>query len=145
VLHHTPNPKQAFFQLRRLVKPGGRITITVYSGYNKVYVQSTEMWRRLTTRLPLTWVYYLSHLAIPLYHVYRLPVIGLLGKGIWPISLHPDPQWRLLDTFDCYTPRYQSFHTHHEVYRWFQEAGLKDIAVLEPAVSLIGTVPESVS
>jgi SAM-dependent methyltransferase len=141
VLHHTPNPRQAFGQLLRLVKPGGKITITVYSGYNKVYVRSTELWRRLTTRLPLKWVYYLSHLAIPLYHGYRLPVIGLIGKAVWPISLHPDPQWRLLDTFDCYTPRYQSFHTPHEVYRWFQEAGLKDIAVLEPAISFIGTVP----
>jgi SAM-dependent methyltransferase len=141
VLHHTPNPRQAFVQLLRLVKPGGKITITVYSGYNRVYVRSTEMWRRLTTRLPLKWVYYLSHLAIPLAHVYRLPVIGLCGKAIWPISLHPDPHWRLLDTFDCYTPRYQSFHTHHEVYRWFQDAGLKDIAVLEPAISFIGTVP----
>lgn len=141
VLHHTPNPRATFEGLLPLCKPGGKITITVYSAYNKIYVTSTRLWRRLTTKLPSRWVYYLSHLAIPLYPCYQLPGVGWLAKGLWPISLHSDPEWRLLDTFDCYTPAYQSYHTHWEVFQWFRGAGLSDIAVLEPAISFIGTRP----
>lgn len=69
----------------------------------------------------------------------RLPVVRLGGRALWPISLHPNPQWRLLDKFDSYTPRYQFFRTHPEVYRWFRKAELEDIVVLEPGVSFIGT------
>jgi len=139
VLHHTPDPPASFAALVPLLKPGGTISITVYSRYNKIYVASTTWWRRLTTRLPRPWVYALSHLAIPLYHLYRLPLIGAVGKAVWPISLEPDPVWRVLDTFDCYTPTYQFYYTHPEVYRWFQAAGLTDIGVLESAISFIGT------
>lgn len=143
VLHHAPDPQGTFQRLLSLLKPGGKISITVYSAYNTVYVASTTLWRRLTTQLPRRLVYYLSHLAIPLYYLYKIPVLGLIGKAVWPISLHPDPEWRLLDTFDCYTPKYQFSYTHYEVYRWFQEAGLREIAVLEPGISFIGTLEES--
>ncbi len=138
VLHHTPDPRGAFEGLLPFLKPGGKISITLYSKYNRVYVASTNAWRRLTTRLPNKAVYGLSHLSIPLYHLYRIPVLGFLGKAFWPICMHPDPEWRLLDTFDCYSPKYQNFYDHPEVYRWFREAGLQDIAVLEPAISYIG-------
>jgi SAM-dependent methyltransferase len=141
VLHHTPDARATFHGLVGLLKPGGKISITLYSGYNKVYVTSTNLWRRLTTRMPKRLVYALSHWAIPAYYLYRVPVLGLLGRALVPISHHPDPEWRLLDTFDCYTPRYQSFHTHYEVFGWMREAGLTDIAVLEPGISFIGTRP----
>lgn len=141
VLHHTPDPRGTFANLVPFLKPGGKISITVYSAYNKIYVSSTTFWRQMTTRLPPRLVYYLSHLAIPLYYLYKIPVLGLLGKALLPISMHPDPEWRLLDTFDCYTPRYQFYYTHPEVYRWFRESGLVEIAVLEPGISFIGTRP----
>jgi SAM-dependent methyltransferase len=141
VLHHTPNPRSTFEGLLPYVKPGGLISITLYSGYNRVYVASTNAWRVVTTRLPPKLVYYLSHLAIPAYFVYKIPVLGLIGKAIWPISLHPDPEWRVLDTLDCYTPKYQAFYAHPEVFRWFKDAGLEEIEVLEPGISFIGRAP----
>lgn len=139
VLHHTPDPRQTFNALLPYLKPGGKISITLYSGYNRVYVASTNFWRRFTTRLPKQWVYYLSHLAVPFYYLYRIPVLGLFGKALWPICMDPDPEWRVLDTFDCYTPRYQYFYTHPQAYQWFREAGLINIGVLEPGISFIGT------
>lgn len=145
VLHHTPDPHQSFRALLPLLKPGGRISITLYSRYNKVYVTSTTLWRHLTTRLPSRLVYYASHLVVPLYYLHRVPLLGHAAKAVWPISLDPDPEWRVLDTFDCYTPRYQFFYTHPEVYRWFRDAGLTDIAVLEPGISFIGTRPPAPS
>lgn len=145
VLHHTPDPPGVFKKLIPLLKPGGKITVTLYSAYNKIYVASSNTWRRVTTRLPRKLVYYMSHLAIPLYYLYKIPVLGLIGKALWPISLHRDSQWRLLDTFDCYTPRYQFYYTHPEVYRWFREAGLEQITVLEPGISFIGSRPVDTS
>ena len=145
VLHHAPDPRRTFEGLVSLLRPGGKISITVYSGHNKVYVYSTNLWRRLTTKLPERLVYMACHLAIPLYYIYRIPILGKVGSAFWPISLHPDAEWRVLDTFDCYTPEYQFYHTHFEVYRWFLEAGLTEIAVLEPGVSFIGTRPLDVA
>src|SRR5947199_259139 len=78
--------------------PGGKISITLYAAYNRIYVASSDLWRKVTTRLSPKIVYYMSHLAIPIYHLYRIPVVGNIGKALWPISLHPDPEWRLLDT-----------------------------------------------
>lgn len=141
VLHHTPSPKAGFLNLVRLLKPGGKISVTLYAGYNKVYIRSAEWWRRLTTKLPMRVALWLSYLAVPLYYFYRIPGVGLVGQLIFPISMHPKPAWRVLDTLDCYTPRYQSYHTHAEVFRWFEEAGLTNIKVLEPGVSLIATKP----
>lgn len=137
VLHHTPDPKAAFQRLVRFLKPGGKISVTLYSGYNKPYVISTTFWRRLMARIPPKFIYYLSHIAIPLYYFNKLPVIGKVLQGIFPISMHPNKEWRVLDTLDCYTPMFQSYHTHFEVFRWFKEVGLKDVAVLEPGISLI--------
>jgi hypothetical protein len=68
-------------------------------------------------------------------------VLGLGFQALWPISMHRDRQWRVLDTFDCYSPRYQSYHTHPEVFDWFAAAGLTDVAVLKPGISFIGRRP----
>ena len=57
----------------------------------------------------------------------------LLISGLW--------RWRVLDTFDWYSPRYQSWHTHHEVFGWFKENGLEQVEVLAPSVSQIGVKP----
>ena len=141
VLHHTPDPQGTFNGLMPFLKPGGSMSITLYSKYNRIYVTSTNLWRVLTTRLPNRLVYGMSHLAIPIYYLYRIPFFGFFGKAFWPISMHPDPEWRLLDTFDCYSPKYQNFYDHPEVYAWFRDAGLEKIAVLVPAISFIGTKP----
>lgn len=139
VLHHTPDPRRAFLGLVKLLRKGGKISATLYSGYNKVYVRSTNFWRRILTRLPTPVLYRLSHLAIPYYYLCRLPLLGLAFQAVFPISMHPDREWRVLDTLDCYSPTYQSYHTHYEVFAWFREAGLTEIGILEPGISLIGT------
>lgn len=139
VLHHTPDPRRAFLELVRLLKKGGKISVTLYSAYNKVYVHSTNFWRRILRRLPVPMLYRFSHLAIPYYYLCRVPLFGLVFQGFFPISMHPDWECRVLDTFDCYSPTYQSYHTHHEVFGWFKKAGLTEVTVLEPGVSFIGT------
>jgi SAM-dependent methyltransferase len=138
VLHHTPNCRKAFEQLPYYAKPAGLVAITVYTDRNKYYVAATNFWRRWTPKLPKRLLYALCHVAGPLYYVYRIPGLRQLGMGIFPINMDPRWKWRVLDTFDCYSPTYQSFHSYPEVFEWFETAGLRDIRVIEPAVTVIG-------
>jgi SAM-dependent methyltransferase len=138
VLHHTPDPRRAFACLAPLVKPGGSLSVTVYDAGNKVYVMNTRFWRRFTTRLPRRLLHALSYAAGPLYYVWTLPGLGWLFRSLAFISLERDWRWRVLDTFDWYSPRYMSFHTHHEVFGWFKDHGFSNVEVLAPGVSQIG-------
>jgi SAM-dependent methyltransferase len=141
VLHHTPNPRRAFACLPRVLKPGGALSVTVYDAGNKVYVMNSRFWRRFTTRLPRRWLHALSFAAVPLYYLWTLPLVGWLLRSVAFISLERDWRWRVLDTFDWYSPRYQSWHTHHEVFGWYKENGLVDVEILAPSVSQIGRKP----
>ncbi len=141
VLHHTPDPRKAFLGLVKLLKPGGKIAITLYPAYNRAYVLATQFWRMFTTRLPRRLLYALAHVAVPLYYPYRIPGLYHLGCATFPICMHRSWRWRVLDTFDLYSPKYQSYHTHYEVFRWFEEASLERIRVREPGIGLIGQRP----
>lgn len=141
VLHHTPDCEKACREILRFVRPGGRACVWVYGqmgpwdGYARLY-------RRLTVRMPKRILHALCHVAIPWYYVCRLPLIGPLLWVLFPTSLHPKPAWRVLDTFDWYSPRYQSLHTFPEVYRWFRAEGFVDIHLLDVPVAVTGTRPQ---
>lgn len=129
VLHHTPDTRRAFLGLTRLLKPGGRITIWVYARRRFMY-NGSEILRPLTSRLPKPLLLSLCRVAVPLYHIHRIPALGVVSGAILPTSRDPDPAWRWLDTFDWYSPTYQWKHTHEEVRGWFAEAGLSEITSL---------------
>lgn len=126
VLHHTPNTRKAFMQLVPLLRPGGRIAIWVYSQRLRLLFGS-ELLRVLTPHLSKRLLLRLARIAVPLYRVHRLPRIGSYTALLLPTSLEADPEWRWLDTFDWYSPRYQWKHTYEEVESWFREADLVDI------------------
>lgn len=138
VLHHTPDARKAFQSLAGLLQPEGKISIFVYSSYNKAIVYVSAFWRFFTTRLPKRLLYYLSYISVPLYYLYKIPVIGSVGKMLFVIPMWKDWRWRVLDTFDWYSPKYQSKHTHWEVFRWFEESGFKNIKIYENEVTMMG-------
>jgi SAM-dependent methyltransferase len=142
VLHHTPDTKAAFDQLPRLLKPGGHIAIWVYTAGRAGYI-SSDIYRHVTTRLPKRVLYAMCRVAIPLHHVNKLPVIGAVTRRVLPISNHPDPEWRVLDTFDWYSPTYQWKHSQPEVRSWFESQGLVSLRPLSFPVSMEGTRPEA--
>jgi len=137
VLHHTPDTRAAFLRLVRLLKPGGHIAIWVYSRRLRRLV-GAEVLRVVTPRLPKELLLRLSRVAIPLYYVHRLPVIGRVTQIALPTSLEADSEWRWLDTFDWYSPTYQWKHTPDEVAGWFAEAGLEQVRQLSFPVSFHG-------
>ncbi len=148
VLHHTPDCERAFKGLMRFLKPGGTIAVWLYSGYNKWY-RFSDIYRKITHRMSPRTLLALCKIAIPMYHVHRglrlLPFIGRPLSGvlqhILPTNMQPNPEARVLDTFDWYSPKYQSKHTYEEVFRWLESCGLESLRVLEEPVSVQGRKP----
>ena len=145
VLHHTPDCERAFKVLPSLLKPGGTIAIWLYSGYNQWY-RCSDLYRKVTHRLPKETLLSLCRVASPLYYLHkglrRVPLVGRVASAavrfLLPTSLDPNVEVRVLDTFDWYSPKYQSKHTYEQVSRWFEACGLDSLRVLEKSVSLRG-------
>jgi len=148
VLHHTPDCEQAFKALPKLLKPGGRIAIWLYSSYNRWYRMS-DVYRRWTRRMAPEKLHRLCRIVVPLYGVHsvlkKIPLVGKAASSAlaWaiPMSHNKDATWRILDTFDWYSPFYQSKHTYEEVFRWFESCGLQDLRVIEQPIAVQGTRP----
>ena len=128
VLHHTPNTEKAFKVLVPLVKKGGEIAIWVYSNEGiamKIYNSISNFYRIFTTRISQSILYRICHASIGLYYLQKIPVLGLFLRALIPSSPHPIKSWRVLDTFDWYSPKYQWKHTYKEVTKWFTDCGLE--------------------
>ena len=150
VLHHTPNCEMAFKLLPPLLKPGGQIAIWVYSAYNKYY-RFSDIYRKLTSRLPARWLHTLCQVAGPFYYIHcgvrRIPILGKPISGLMRILVpleQGDPDWdsRVLATFDWYSPKYQSKHTYEEVFTWFESCGLGDLHVSGQPIAVRGRKKE---
>jgi len=74
-----------------------------------------------------------------------VPIVGKPVAGVvhhvFPVNRHPDPEVRVLDTQDWYSPKYQSKHTYEQVFRWFESCGLEDLTVGDLAVGVRGRKP----
>ena len=137
VIHHTPSPENAFKRLAAVAKSGGTLAIFVYSQYNASHRFSDRI-RFLTTRLPARLMFWLTAVAVPLYYLYRVPILGHALRLLFPISMHANWRWRWLDTFDWYTPRYQWKCTYPQVYGWFRANGFSQIDIFEGAIRMCG-------
>lgn len=121
----------------------------LYSNQGSLSYRMSDLCRKLTTRLPQRLLYALCHFAGPLGAVDALlRRLGLtwLAKLLHlavPYSTHPRWHWRVLDTFDWYSPRYQSKHSKEELLAWFESEGLIHNRVLEVLVSVQGQRPEA--
>jgi SAM-dependent methyltransferase len=140
VLHHTPDPATAFQRVADKVKPGGQFAVYLYSDYGG-WCRASDLLRTVTTRLPAPLMLALSTAAVPLYFVYKVPVIGRLLQVAAPISMHPRWRWRWLDTFDWYTPKYQFKYLYPEICRWYRAAGFRDLEVFDGPIRMRGEKP----
>ncbi len=129
VLHHTPDTRKAFAAVVPFLRPGGDFAVFIYARGH--YHHFSDVWRRATTRMPARLLYGMTALAIPLYYVCRIPLVGLGLRLLFPMSQHPRPRWRWLDTFDWYSPKYQHKHTWPEVHGWFIGHGFEDIRLYQ--------------
>jgi SAM-dependent methyltransferase len=142
VIDHTPDPRATFLALARLLKPGGRIVVWVYPRERRAIEWIMNLERSISTRLPLRLLEQLCRIAAPLgglkrrLMASRWRVVERLGVALHlvtiGVSMHPDAEVRVCDTFDWYAPKYLSRHTFDEVASWFTEAGLVDLVDQSP-------------
>ncbi len=138
VLHHTPAPQEAFRSLLRHLKPGGLICISVYPK-SSIYYTSRYL-RKITVKIPKRLLYFFTTaMTLILYVPYRYLGLryGILGRFA-PISLSDSLAEAILDTYDCYSPKYQFTYFCHEVFQWFKQAGLHDIEVRPQSITMSG-------
>ena len=137
VLHHTPDPEAAFGKVADALKPAGELAIYVYSRYGPGHRWSDTL-RKVTTRLPSSAMLALSAGAIPMYYLYKVPVVGRVLRFAAPASEHPSWRTRWLDTFDWYTPKYQFKYLYPEIYRWYRNAGFHDVEIFDDPIRMRG-------
>ena len=149
VLHHTPDCEQAVKVLPQYLKPGGKLAVWLYSGYNKWY-RFSDLYRKVTTRMSPRTLHAFLRVAVPLINgvdvaIRVVPLIGRPLSGVLryvlPVNRNPKRSFRVLDTFDWYSPKYQSKHTYEQVFRWFEDCGLEDLRVGQRSISVRGRKP----
>lgn len=128
VLHHTPNTKDYFMNLVKLLKPGGKISIWVYPN-NESYKQR-KAWVKFINLIPSSAFYSWCRWYVPFVHKIKQTPFGGWLYRFFPISdqnlgLEND----ILDTFDGTSPKYHWIHSTEEVIGWFKEADLKNIKI----------------
>ncbi len=140
VLEHTPDPRAAFRALPRLVRPGGTLAVWVHSGHWRQWAPHLLglAYRQVTKRLPPGLLLAACRAVAPLGRLHRVPLLGHLTYCLLPVSRHPDPETRIMDTFNWYAPPYRSHHTVRDVMEWFREAGFEAIRPLPTPVAVSG-------
>lgn len=143
VLQHTPNVEKAFLALPTMLKPDGTLVVDVYKKtFARTYLQTKYYVRFLTSRMEPTrlyertkkWIDFVWPLAMV---IGKIPVLGPVIN--WRL-LVPDysreglrgkalKEWAYLDVFDMLAPRYDSPQTLKALVRWFEKAGMKEVAI----------------
>jgi len=137
VLHHLDDPRAGFRSLVRLLAPGGRILVYLYSrpagfGARRLALSVARLLRTLTVRVPHRILRALSApVAAGLY-------VGVVRLGSWgqrvgfsPLARLPMDSYRgkpfrslMLDTFDRLSAPVEHRYLWEELAPWFAEAGL---------------------
>jgi len=149
VLHHTPDCEAAVKVLEKYLKPGGILAVWLYSAYSKWY-RFSDIWRRYTHKMKPQRLHGMLKVAVPFFYhlnrgLKRVPLVGRPVAGVvhhvFPVNRQKDPEARMLDTFDWYSPRYQSKHTYEQVFRWYEAMGMEDMRIGETAIAVRGRKP----
>lgn len=153
VIQHTPDPPRALRVLPPLLKPSGRLAVTVYERKPWTKLNPKYLLRPLSKRLPLKVTLRIIQILMPMLFpvtevVFRIPVLGRLFAFLIPIANYVDQKhltliqryrWALLDTFDMFSPAYDQPQTSAEVEAALSIGGLAEIRRLSnPGVNLVG-------
>lgn len=161
VLHHTPDPKNAFSKIASLTKIGGQFAIYLYYrphltfrdwgfvyALKQIYVfVYREPIRRFVQMFPHSLALLYSRIIY-----YRGPIIEFFYRrnstkpiGYFLKALLPPSMWKPLESkehnivrnYDYYSTRYNYEHGHEEVLQWYQECGFTNVEIGRLPVTMI--------
>lgn len=144
VLHHSRDTREAFLRLPPLLKDDGDLSVWLYHYQDRLYCAASDFWRAVWRPFPTWAVYAWSWLLVTvLSGLWAKPVMSRPPWGhlrrILPVNTHADRQWRILDTFDWYSPRYQDKEcSPARVVSWCAAGGIRDVQLLEFPTSIRG-------
>ena len=118
VIHHTPDPRGAFRELARVVRPGGAVYVWVYPREGRLREAVFGAARAVTTRLPGPVMRTLAFALAPLTLGVRSYSGTRLGRATWAECAQVVHDWL--------APALQSHHDWEEVAGWAAEAGLQE-------------------
>jgi SAM-dependent methyltransferase len=133
VIHHTPDPRAAFLELARVVKPGGAVYVWVYPRERALRETVMGALRSVTTRLPGPAMRTLSFALAPLTLAVRSYSGTQLGRATWNECAQVVHDWL--------APPLQSHHDWDEVAGWARAAGLADLERLPIPVGITAWRP----
>ncbi|HWI16191.1 MAG TPA: methyltransferase domain-containing protein, partial [Vicinamibacterales bacterium] len=142
VLHHTRDTQEAFLSLPRHLKADGEIAVWLYYYTDKVYNAASDFWRWTFRHMPHKVTYAFCWLIVALFSdLFRMPFMQKLPwahfRRILPVNTHDQWSWRVLDTFDWISPRYQDKDCSPErVIGWCHSADLRDVEILSFPTSI---------
>ncbi|MBI1763013.1 MAG: methyltransferase domain-containing protein [Acidobacteria bacterium] len=143
VLHHLPDPEEAFRYLLRYVKPGGAIQIYLYwqpegQPVKRLLLAAVKALRQVTTRLPHPLLHALSYPAAAAafagfvwpYRLLRLAGLKGLAEKL-PMRQYAHYPFGVCvnDQFDRFSAPLEYRYTQAEVRGWLERAGLEEIVV----------------
>jgi len=130
VMHHSRDASAAFRQVAATVRPAGRLAVWLYRRNTLIQECINDVLRGVTRRLSVTQLETLASAGAVLGSV---PFVNKTLNKFVNFSNHPVWENRVCDTFDWYSPRYQTHHTAAELMGWFRAAGFFDLRELTPA------------
>lgn len=132
VIHHLKEPRRALANLVKALKSGGTIFVWVYSfeGYEWIVKYIDPIRKNITSKLPVSLVYYLTYLfSIPLWLFIKI----FRGPTAYLKQLVEFKFWHVHSiVFDQLIPEVANYWTKGETEDLFKGLGLKNIRIFRP-------------
>jgi 2-polyprenyl-3-methyl-5-hydroxy-6-metoxy-1,4-benzoquinol methylase/uncharacterized protein YbaR (Trm112 family) len=154
VVQHTPDPPETLASLAKMVKPDGKIAVTIYERKPWTYLFS-KYWLRLVTKhisgkTLLSVIRGIMPVAFPVTDVlFRIPALGKIFMFMIPIANYVNENaltrkqrydWAILDTFDMLAPKFDQPQTEAEAENALSKNEIVGIErVPTPGLTLTGT------
>lgn len=162
VLHHTPNPQQAFELMVDLVKTDGNVGVSLYeiSLYHRpnrttlrvaamdalwaLNMLRCELFRMITTRVPDKLMIAYCKTVVPVLHVInKVPVLRLV-RYLFPSTCYRNLPMicSMVDTMDSYSTKIVHQYRAKDIFQWFRKLGLREIVVMNSRAGWVSIVSE---
>jgi SAM-dependent methyltransferase/uncharacterized protein YbaR (Trm112 family) len=152
VIQHTPDPQRALAALPSVLRPNGRLAVTIYEKrrfsmlYSKYWVRPFT--RRMDKERLLLGIRAVMPVLFPVTEVlFRLPAVGKLFRFAVPVANYVDApltaeqryRWAVMDTFDMLAPEYDQPQDEATATAVLTRAGIAQLRRLPNAgLNLVG-------